>query len=39
MLNYKSEVITDALDGKARDLQIAKGSKNKCKDEVKELKE
>ena len=39
MLNYKSEVITDALDGKAIDLQIARGSKNKAKDEVNDLKE
>ena len=39
MLNHKSEVITDALDGKAKDLQISRTSKQKCIEEVNDRKE
>ena len=39
MLNFKSEVVSDALDGKARDYQISRASKDACIEEVKDLKE
>ena len=39
MLNFKSEVVTDALDGRAKDLQLSRTSKDACIEEVKERKE
>ena len=37
MLNRKSEVVSDALDGKAIDLQLSKVTKDECVEEVKDL--
>jgi hypothetical protein len=39
MLNRKSCVVTDALDGKAIDLQLSRVSVDECVEEVKDRKE
>ena len=39
MINMKSEVVTDALDGQARNYQLSRTSKTECIEQVKELKE
>ena len=39
MLNMKSEVISDTLDGKAHDYQLDRTSKDDCLEAVKTLKE
>lgn len=39
MLNSKSSVISDALDGEAHDYQLQRGNKDECIEEVKTLKE
>ena len=38
MLDSKSSVISDALDGKAHDYQLKRGDKEECIGEVKTLK-